>query len=131
MRTEAELNKLIAEFSGFVKREGHWWWPEWCEATAQPIPDGIMLIDFTHSLDALFKWAVPKLNSDGWYVELQQASMNAYWKARLWCPFSGTMEISLENIRAKPIQEAETLAPALARAIEKFIDGEERSTDGF
>jgi len=126
---EQELNKELAEWAGFK------WQHAYHDFYELVTPDGAQLDltafrigsykkcpKFTQSLDACFKWLVPKLNRDGWFVELQQASMREYWKARLWCPSSGTGKITLGSIRARPIQEAETPALALCLAIEKLID---------
>ena len=44
MRNEADLNKLIAEWA----------------ISQEHVDAGGIIPDFTHSLDALFKWPVPK-----------------------------------------------------------------------
>lgn len=131
---EQELSKKLAEWAGFTEshhisddgyprfrwQRGDAFWRRPDRKTTQ-----VHCPNFTQSLDACFKWLVPKLNGMGWYVNLMQVSLNAYWKCQLWSPFDGTAPtITLETLQARPVVQDNDPALALCLAIEKLIDGE-------
>lgn len=107
---EQELNKKLAEWVGFHKRQPEisvdWWRPDGQY-------EGSCLPDFPHSLDACFKWLVPKLNEQALRIRLinQPVGGNTFF-----CAIGG-------KHLAHGWAEAETLAIALCLAIEKLIDG--------
>ena len=81
---------------------------------------------FSRSIGLCFKHIVPKLNSWGWYVNLFQSMPINYWKCHLTSPYSGTAPtITLETLRDRFVECAETPALALCLAVEKLIQGEE------
>jgi hypothetical protein len=112
---DQELNKKLAEWAGFQLSQG---------ATSNHpytiAPDGTVLgiahpapLNFTSSLDACFKWLVPKLWDSGVIsLRIAQDKEGKYWAFIL------------------PVCEVEGETPALAlcKAIEQLIDGE--SKDG-
>ena len=110
--TDEELNRRIAEWAAIkIKRYNndthrHYWFGD---GWYQDEPD------FTHSLDALFKWAVPKLG--GMVIEFfSPDGIDTDWVCRI--PFWKSHYLGLEYI-------GETPALALARAIKSLIDQEE------
>ena len=72
--TEQYLNKKLAEWAGFHldTSMGYWYHelPYWYEDANPP--------NFTQSLDACFKWLVPKLQLDGWLVSLRGHEFKGY-----------------------------------------------------
>ena len=96
MTEEQELNRKIAKFAGISDYDPH-------------IMDAP---DFTNSLNALFKWAVPALPSD---IRLRMLGQKRDGKG-YFCAIGG-------KFFAHHYTEAETPALALSLAIEKLIDG--------
>ncbi|KKL61208.1 hypothetical protein LCGC14_2197640 [marine sediment metagenome] len=121
--TDQEKNEALAKWVGFeVCNEGYDCWIEPTERRHTGyVPD------FLHSLDAQAKWLWPKLNGDGWFVNLMQSGDGSYWKSRLWTPYSGTSKITLENIAAKPVRDGATAAEACAEAILSLIGGNDET----
>jgi len=106
-----ELNKKLAEWVEFKKYMNEAYpdrvWDEWI------YPDGkgwTRELNFTQSLDACFKWLVPKVNGV-FHYDLDMGRHTWFVK-----------QIGKEMC----IGEAETPALALCRAIEKIIDGEKK-----
>ncbi len=112
-----ELNKKLAEWAGFVYKFGGEWFYEkykstnaWYEA-----PNGRRFKDlpkFTQSLDACFKWLVPKLfrwslTNVGFDARVIRAMAEAEGRDKL-----------IYQVTA----EAETPALALCLAIERLIE---------
>ena len=111
---EQELNKKLAEWAGFKStdvpdvlnyQQGH---KEWCYPNLRCKLD---LPTFTQSLDACFKWLVPKLK----HYELS----NWAWKKHT--GWAGIEKIERIEYR---FAIADTPALALCLAIEKLIDKE-------
>ena len=108
-----ELKKKIAEWVGFEFKRLYSWYEDGAGYTMENVfvKDGEVVADFTTSLDACFKYIVPKLE-DLQNIYFTQRR-NGEWEARLWF-YTGIMQIGygLNN-------------PALAfcRAVEKLIDG--------
>ena len=80
-----ELNKKLAEWAGFyVDKYGLWKTPN-----SEPyVEDGfgcwLIAPRFTESLDACFKWLVPKANEVGWRLRLiQRPESRLHWAAHL------------------------------------------------
>ena len=111
MIDEQELNRKLAEWAGFKEAniKKHFYWeiggnrmPKWKE----PEHDcHIKLPKFTRSLDACFKWLVPKLKS-GVTVYASTDGYSAY--------------LGLHDYESEETKEP---ALALCLAIEKLIDG--------
>ena len=119
-----ELNGKLAEWAGFVKREGvktfkkeggtlytetgDWWkTPSVCGYQGEYE----FLPNFTQSLDACFKWLVPKLEEWGIASDYTHPQMLGYIAtATLTKPFS------------HQVAHAETPALAFCLAIEQLID---------
>jgi len=75
----------------------------------------------TNSLDACFKWLVPKLEEYYAYVLLQDESGGErYWV----CEIYPDCLLSRKGYKALSVEEGETPALALCKAIEKLIDEE-------
>jgi len=111
-----ELNKKLAEWAGFKKSSLYveqWIYPDIGESgKLDELFDDVP--NFTDSLDACFKWLVPKLKRVG-----------------LWTTPKGFFRwevISLDKDNYYNSYYAERGNPALAlcRAIEKLIDGEKK-----
>ncbi len=123
MRSEAELNKLIAE----------WRWGELDsfleEDSDMYIKAGLeMVLDhaFTASLDSCFRHLVPKLQDENWKIRISlkpSACIPADPQVNL---HRWESQYTRQNQPSISIH-AETPALALCRAIEKLIDG---GTDG-
>ncbi len=118
---EIELNEKLAKWAGF-SRSPHFNWqkgkadPDWWgfhtigDYLPTPQPP-----NFTHSLDACFKWLVPTLNKTGLYVTVQQSlSENHAYTVALWD----------ENGQIRFAEDGETAQRALCLAIEKLIDAD-------
>ena len=110
----AEKNRKLAEWAGFRQVVGYWQ-VKWQEVTWE-YPDGDYCPDdslpnFTQSLDACFKWLVPKL------LATHEVTLHHWdkWEADLFAK----VPLSLDS----GVVTAETLALALCLAIEKLIDG--------
>lgn len=132
-----ELNRKLLQFAGFSKGEriisGDWdeSWPE----SYIIAPDGIEVVqhpNFTSSLDACFKWLVPKLREWG----LLDLSLTFSY-IKLAPPMGIDDEdllgyqcrLHLEKLLLDPIHtEAETPALALCKAIEQLIDEQARES---
>ena len=101
-----ELNKKLAEWAGFRYRNGLWIHSE---------RDGVTmdLLNFTDSLDACFKWLVPKLLSWGMDNEHED---NPNMGIVFYCTTDKTFKVWEQAYVATP-------ALALCKAIEKLIDG--------
>ena len=108
-KMEQELNKKLAEWAVFrllykdIEDRKSWYWVQpngQTQAIREPLPA------FPYSLDACFKWLVPKLPLQEIYI--QPTSDNS-WQ----------VDIEREEYWA----DAETPALALCLAIEKLIDG--------
>ena len=123
-KLDQEKNEVLAKWVGFTFDELSRMWlaPD----GSSPYPH-FSAPDLLHSLDAQAKWLWPKLNRDGWFVNLMQSGDGSYWKARLWTPYSGTSEITLENIAAKPVRDGPTPAEACAEAILSLIGGNDET----
>ena len=129
--TDEELNRRIAEFAGFELQglDGEWIFKP--SPTFKPLivvgkrwvtPDGTAALselpDFAHSLDALFKWAVPKL------YELEGFRLLNYQ----YIGFAGDIDlhrhswsIYFEDDNLNVYRSGDGSAPTLARVIEQVI----------
>ena len=116
-----ELNKKLAEWAGFrpTTLEG---WEGYYKA-----PEGVQVAwtcckpSFTESLDACFKWLVPKLDKDYAYVLLQDKSGGQhYWV----CEIYPDCLLTRKGYQALSGETSKTPALALCKAIEKLIDEE-------
>lgn len=98
-----ELNRKLAEWAGFKldlwDGKAYWVTPDGFPGSSVP--------DFTHSLDACFKWLVPKLKG--------LCYLDFTYQQELMCEISGDDWLY--------DAEGETPALALCKAIEKMIDG--------
>jgi len=113
-----ELNKKLTEFAGFTKKDQRFvdYDISWIENTWH-YPSGIpcerdILSDFSPSLDACFKWLVPKAVKLFEYPKFSSDEEAMFKFFGLWLR---------EFWIAKP--EPISLALALCLAIEKLIDG--------
>lgn len=119
MTDEQELlkNKKLAEWAGNIE---HDWVGDFCENCYESeweFSDKPCVPDFIHSLDACFKWLVPKLQKDyglwslkfNWFVGIEGEPCHCMFDLPL-----------ASDIRGN----AETPALALCLAIEKVIDKE-------
>ena len=99
---EQELNKKLAEWAGWKYDEPSdgWWKPTGHYDGRQP--------NFTQSLDACFKWLVPRL----WICDIRLEE-GIFWFVRVAHPDYGEGKA-----------DGEDLALALCLAIEKLIDNE-------
>lgn len=113
MRTEEELNKLIAEFVGFKPQSATpqrplvmaWIHPDGHELT-KPLPN---FLDPDWGIALLFKWAVPKCLKKFGSVKLYISALDGVCMA----------DIGL----GRTCRLDKNPALALARALEKLIDG--------
>jgi len=117
-----ELNKKLAEWAGFIEMEDiykgnrytvGWEYPDDSELGKLP--------NFTKSLDACFKWLVPKLykqyiNPIELKVLCPLANCPDFWVVDI-----STQHESIESANGK------SFALAFCLALEKLIDSEERS----
>ena len=108
-----ELNKKLAEWAGFTYEEtadGDW---HWFDMYGDPLsPTGLSGEPlFTDSLDACFKWLVPKLVWNVWLINADNG-----WEFSIMMPMR------------QVVGKAETPALALCKAIEKLIDEEKRES---
>jgi len=122
--TNQELNKKLAEWAGF--EEGTHIIDSWYDGRLRwrsgdkfwKRPDGIGQLaappNFTSSLDACFKWLVPKLNKQGLRIRLINQPQG---RDTFFCAIGGRW-------LAHEWAEEESLALTLCKAIEKLIDGE-------
>jgi len=100
-----ELNEKLAEWAGFHSvhyRDG--------ETHGYDTKEALYWLQFTQSLDACFKWLVPKIQDDDYSQEV-----TIYQYPNGWGCYIGDM---------RKYQVAETPALALCLAIEKLIDSE-------
>lgn len=95
MTDEQELNKKLAEWAGLEDALG-----------LDRVPN------FTHSLDACFKWLVPRASEDGYEVAISTEGKDCY--GELFGQGQG------DHLQA----DVETPALALCLAIEKLIESE-------
>jgi len=110
--SDRELNEKLAKWVGFVgiRWQGHYWLGYMVEPTNSPIE----LLNFTQSLDACFKWLVPKVIRDAEYSVI----------------ITQNLAQSIGYIRplqsGKQYDAVDNHSPALALclAIEKLIDSE-------
>ena len=132
-----ELNKKLAEWAGFklrhtgIKDEI----PVWLEPDDNYAPDNPTayffggknygLPDFTSSLDACFKWLVPKMENVGGR-RLEEIHLYPTSRGNYLCELD---MVQIEDRRSPECEvkwaAAETSALALCLAIEKLIDAEE------
>jgi len=111
--SKAELNIKLAEWAGFEFND------DWASDRPYKSPDGVILYSWkplTQSLDACFKWLVPKLIEQGCYIQLNTGN---YWQAEIW-------ERALIGRQGRYLSDAETPALAFCKAIEKLIDAESK-----
>lgn len=97
-----ELNKKLAEWAGFKEKGTGYVWPD---RRFDKVPD------FTESLDACFRWLVPKLHQ---VTIIQEFNSEAYADV--------VIQPEYEYLHYK--EWAETPALALCLAIEQLIDKE-------
>jgi len=103
---ELELNKKLAEWAGINSIPMEKIYYDHTTEIFEELPD------FTQSLDACFKWLVPKLD----YVEIKMnvaPSGDVFWNAHIEAEYKKSVT-------------SETPALALCYAIEKLIDSEVR-----
>ncbi|KKN75181.1 hypothetical protein LCGC14_0383400 [marine sediment metagenome] len=105
---DEELNKKLAEWAGGKYEFGHWWLRDYNEQTCNPP-------NFTKSLDACFKWLVPKLFELGYSCGMIIAEVSS--KARY------RFVVDLANTEVGVEAQDENPALAFCLAIEKLIDG--------
>lgn len=108
-----ELNKKLAE---------------WVGITLVGVPDGCEP-QFTESLDACFKWLVPKLDENYAYVLMrdwvQEPKGNEWVKRHFWeCEIYPNALLCRESYTTVAQGGGETSSLAFCLAIEKLIDGE-------
>lgn len=110
-----ELNEKLARFAGFEYSESRdvWHWPEEHDYNQAFHPGRLSLPDFTNSLDALFKWVVPKLPEA---MEIILSRVGSNWLATLWGMCGDITDI---------VVKSDSPAEALAEAIEQYIDSME------
>ena len=111
---EVELNEKLARWAGF-KRDGAAI-SGWVNPSGDSAQYG--LPDFPNSLDACFKWLVPKLVADSPLdvVLLTSGYGGATTYTAMLCPTGVT--------DSKAVEKASTPALALCRAIAKIVDSE-------
>ena len=107
------LNKKLAEWAGFKRGIADSWHltePHYSLSSEPP--------DFTQSLNACFKWLVPKL---GLYeiIFSAKASVNGYVCQLIW----HSKDPNRVGMHDHITECGETYALALCRAIERLIDG--------
>lgn len=117
---EQELNRKLSKWAWFVEADikKHYYWEVGGKRCAKWLEPNttyhIKLPRFTQSLDACFKWLVPKLNKMGIRIHMitQPRGRNDYFCSMggKWFPYQTVY--------------AETPALALCLAIEKLIDKE-------
>ena len=110
-----ELNKKLAEWAGFhYQEEDGYHYRGWIYADSlNQSRRYISELNFTQSLDACFKWLVPKIDKTHHLtIELN------------WNRFTTELYLLDGFGSGKYVGEAETPALALCLAIEKLIDGE-------
>ena len=109
-----ELNQKLAEWAGFkdIKLKDCGDAELWSYVGTEPDKYSpwkqVMLPDFTISLDACFKWLVPKVK---------------YYQINNWNKKQKPIAFVLDADENTYSASAETLALALCKAIEKLIDG--------
>jgi len=113
-----ELNKKLAEWAGLTHIQT-WQFSDSFHIEFRA-SDGMIYfpLAFTESLDACFKWLVPKLKEDESFwssYDFTEVVAPPAWEVTL-CKWGGTEFVG----------EAETPALALCLAIEKLIDGGKR-----
>lgn len=115
--TNEELNKKLAEWAGFrpTTIEGMWAFPVGVKVAATHSS-----CKFTESLDACFKWLVPKLIGFDYQYQTNLKNVRSGWHVMLY-------DLTDNPYSEKRIEaEAETPSLALCLAIEKLIDGERK-----
>jgi len=103
-----ELNEKLAKWVGFTKitAEGGWNWPDGKRMIHPP--------DFCNSLDACFKWLVPKLIEKDCDITIALGA-NGDIDIYIWTPLGERFE---ENNQFPD----DTLTSLLCKAIEKVLD---------
>lgn len=124
---EQELNEKLAEWAGFVEADikkryyfttGGERVPKWYQPSKEYSDK---LPNFTQSLDACFKWLVPKLRNNENYIDINLRD----FAPEMGDPYLFTIRMITNYPTIKAWQGgAETPALALCKAIEKFIDAE-------
>ena len=121
--THAELNRKLAEWAGF-ENISHLAIKPHPNFVMWRCPDGGTIFDnapnFTQSLDACFKWLVPKLTNIkqmGSRKTVEIIRFFEFKKDSTWCHLETDWQAEFETI-------GETPALALCNAIEKLIDDE-------
>ena len=99
-----ELNDNLAEWAGFIPKGTAYVWPN-NKFDFAP--------NFTSSLDACFKWLIPKVGK----VIIQFDNNFNHWYCSL---------VLWDNPKGITIAKEETPALALCLAIEKLSDGEQK-----
>ena len=105
--TNKELNKKLAEWAGLQV----WVMPQTGDEVIcvhPDDPDSCLTVDFTTSLDACFKWLVPKLK----YYHMDNQDKPEHWAM-----------VSIDGVHFRD-NYGETPALALCKTIEKMIDKE-------
>jgi len=124
MINEQELNRKLAKWAGLkseihVESEHKW------ERFRAPDGSYHPLLDFTQSLDACFKWLVPKLQDKGHNINLLAFEHEGFKADISDCVFTQTAMSGYDPYRSTiGIGEDKVAALALCLAIEKVIDSE-------
>ncbi len=129
-----ELNEKLAKWVGFQKFGWENWdmWAKPDEAIPESwtvedlYPNSFALPKFTDSLDAIFKWLVPKLIIDGDYPNLREIVFDpnpdgTYWTQLAYLTLHDDGCIETEQAI---IKSCDYPALALCRAISKLIESE-------
>ena len=112
-----ELNEKLAKWAGFFSFSHN---PNMFDFGVAP--DGrISSANFTTSLDACFKWLVPKLEPLGYDLEISNDAEMTGWRISLHNRNSGCSHASLHEDFNTPSE----VALALCKAIERMINREE------
>jgi hypothetical protein len=123
------LNEKLARWAGFTYKhcQSPLWTYERYKETSDwwEAPRGSRYLEcprFTDSLDACFKWLVPKLVEEGWLARVQFGPhLQRDFKTRHVCAY---VLLSKPYSQADYDATAESPALALCLAIEKLIDAE-------
>ena len=127
-----KLNKKLAEWAGFeYVNEPYWvfkahpnYEPFEVYGARWVTPDGraasYKLPDFTNSLDACFKWLVPKLRELKWKLRLGCGDLSGKFHTQLIC---WEKEYVRQTRPIISVYDKDNPALALCLAIEKLIDG--------
>jgi len=110
MTEEKELNEKLAKWAGFKPPHPNCGNPRhMMEPETEPYAGCVLIPNFTNSLDAIFKWLVPKTQG----CSLYYYKSDNKWRAGVGYNREGGGEEYYD----------EDPALALCRAIEKLIDG--------